>query len=188
MIREILNYKDPEAIQLRVVSQDVNDIDSVKELIEDMKDTLLKNNENGLGLAAPQVGVNLNIIVVRTGVNSHRSPLVAKPIEAMINPKIIKRYPGMGFYREGCMSIPGKTCVVERYKDIKVKYINESGRKIEMRFSGIDAVILQHEIDHLSGTLSIDKAKSIIADPVEKTLEEKLDTPAPDSEAAKENN
>lgn len=118
-------------------------------LIDDMVETMLEND--GIGLAAPQIGKNLRIIVAMDGEN----PLI------FINPKLYRHSWGKIEVEEGCLSIPGVWGMVKRHRAVSVSAWDRHGKKIRMRARGMLAVILQHEVDHLNGTLFIDKAKNI---------------------------
>lgn len=132
----------------------VENVTDVQQLIADMKETVISNLEAGLGLAAPQVGVNLQVMIMRTGLNSQMTPVKDKPFVVIINPEIKKVYgENEVVFREGCLSIPDKICVVKRHKGLKVRYLDEQGSPNTVRFDGIDAVVFQHEYDHLRGKL-----------------------------------
>lgn len=134
---------------LRKKSRIVEVIDArAKTLIEDMKETMY--NANGVGLAAPQVGVLKRIIVVDVG----EGPTV------LINPEIIESS-GSETDVEGCLSIPGKEGYVERPAFVKVKGLNEDGIEVICSGEGLLARDFCHEIDHLNGILFIDKATDI---------------------------
>lgn len=100
---------------------------------------------DGIGLAAPQVGVSKRLIVADIGKN----PIM------LINPVILKRT-GMDRMEEKCLSVPGAVAGIERSERIVVSGLNEKGRHIEIKAEGLLARVLQHEIDHLDGTLIID--------------------------------
>ena len=102
----------------------------------------------GVGLAAPQVGVNIRLSVVDCG-GKNRQPLV------FINPEIIKSE-GKEKFQEGCLSIPGASEVVVRAKTVTVKALDRNGQAFQMDLDGLLAECLQHEIDHLNGKLFID--------------------------------
>lgn len=132
----------------------VENVADVQQLIADMRETVTNHLATGLGLAAPQVGVNLQVMIMRTGLNSKVTPVEEKPFMALINPEIKKIYgENEVVFREGCLSIPDKICVVKRHKGLKVRYIDEYGNPNTVRFDGIDAVVFQHEYDHLVGKL-----------------------------------
>lgn len=183
MVRDILKVGDEI---LRAPNAEVEVIDDeIKQIIEDMKDTLLANNEVGLGLAAPQIGVNKRIIVVRENLNGRTTPLRLKDLIVMINPVIFKPSTKMVIYREGCMSIPEQICDVTRHKDIKVKYIDPDGNNHVCRYEHMDAVVIQHEVDHLNGILACDSERAINIIPAP-SREAKIETEIPEVEAAEE--
>ena len=120
--------------------------DRIKELVKDMIDTLHKNN--GIGLAAVQVGILKQVIVIQEDEKS--------PIHVIINPEIIYQK-GKQVVEEGCLSFPHKFAKIERPDKIKIKAINEKGKKIEIEGKGLLAQAISHEIDHLNGEVFIDK-------------------------------
>jgi len=120
--------------------------DRTKELISNMVDTMYKNN--GVGLAAPQVGILQQIIVIDIGEGN---------LVKLINPEIIKSSNEQKIREEGCLSVPGKTGSVIRAKEVVVKGLNEDGKEITYEAQDMFARAFQHEIDHLNGILFIDK-------------------------------
>lgn len=116
-------------------------------LIEDMKETMY--NAQGVGLAGPQVGILKRVVVIDVG----EGPIT------LINPEIISAK-GSQIDVEGCLSIPGKQGEVERPNYVTVKALNEKGEEIEISGEGLLARAFCHEIDHLDGTLFIDKTIS----------------------------
>lgn len=104
---------------------------------------------DGVGLAAPQIGISERIIAVQE----------KDRIGVYANPEILKRSPAQQIGEEGCLSVPGVFGMVERSKRITVRAVDRHGRKVEMDLSGFPAVVWQHEIDHLDGVLFIDKVK-----------------------------
>lgn len=139
---------------LREKSKDINPEDlkksEMKKLLLDMEKTMLQ--EDGLGLAAPQIGKNLNIFVIN---NKGKTLFV-------INPKITKRSWAKETDQEGCLSIPNTYGDVLRHKKINISYINEKGKKQKLGASNLLARIVQHEYDHINGVLFTDKAENII--------------------------
>jgi peptide deformylase len=109
---------------------------------------------DGVGLAAPQIGISERIIAV----------LERDKIGVYANPVIIKKSLALQTSEEGCLSVPGVFGMVDRAKRITVQAIDRHGRKTEMDLSGFPAVIFQHEIDHLDGVLFIDKVKEYTKD------------------------
>lgn len=126
--------------------------DSLRSFMDDMLATMYHNN--GIGLAAIQVGVLKKIIVIDVGkefANNVPMPLF------MINAEIIKRSEDLAEFREGCLSVPGFFAEVTRPADITVKFINYERKEEELNIShGLLAVCVQHEIDHTNGIVFID--------------------------------
>jgi len=141
---------DPNPI-LRRKSQPVVDISAkeIQELIPQMIETMIA--KDGVGLAAPQVGQNIRLIVVH----------IKDKAMAIINPKIIKRSIIKEWGEEGCLSVPGKYGEVRRCKKVTVKYLDDKGKPHQIIAEGLFARVIQHENDHLDGILFIDKARNI---------------------------
>ena len=136
--------------ELRIPSEsiDVSEIGSkeLNMLIDDLIETM--NAENGIGIAAPQIGVHKRVIIVDDG----------KGPEAYINPVIIGRSLRTGeFVDEGCLSVPGVWGYVKRHRTVRVKALTRTGKEIVLKAEKLPSVIFQHEIDHLDGMLFIDK-------------------------------
>jgi peptide deformylase len=146
MLREILIWPHPI---LKKKGTPVAEVDeSVRALVNDMFETMYA--ADGVGLAAPQIGVLKNVIVLDT---SPRQP-ESKPI-AMINPEITAKE-GNILYREGCLSIPGEAEEVERAAKVQVKFLDVDGKLQTLDADGLLAVAIQHETDHLMGTMFVD--------------------------------
>ena len=132
---------------LRKKSKKVEIIDEkITELIQDMVETLHKYD--GVGLAAVQVGILKQIVIIQEAEDA--------PILVIINPEIVSQS-GTQVVEEGCLSFPNKFAKIERPEKIKVRAINEKGKKIEITGKGLLAQALSHEIDHLNGEVFIDK-------------------------------
>ena len=116
----------------------------------DMAETM--KEKDGIGLAAPQIGKNIRLIVVNT----------ADRAVCMINPKIIKKSWAKELGEEGCLSVPGVFGKVKRHKKIDCKYLDKTGKEVKIKADGLMARVIQHEIDHLDGILFIDKAKNLV--------------------------
>lgn len=147
-IRKILHYGEPS---LREVSKEVHKVSKkINDLVKDLLDTMYA--QNGVGLAAPQIGENVRIFVI--DVSSNDEPL--NPI-VFINPKIIKKS-GAIKSNEGCLSFPEAYTDVRRYKNVMVKATNEHGKPfvLEAKDGTLLARAIQHEFDHLDGILFID--------------------------------
>ena len=134
---------------LRKVSHMV-EIDEIKsestlKLIEDLKETMIE--ENGVGIAAPQIGVNKQIIIVET----ESGP------KAFFNPIVVKHSLRKVENEEGCLSVPGVFGIVRRYRGVIVQAYDENAQQVSIELKGFPAIVFQHEIDHLNGILFIDK-------------------------------
>lgn len=131
---------------LRERSQEIAKISpEIKQLILDMAQTMKK--DNGIGLAAPQVGQNIRLCLIST----ENGPL------ALINPKIVWKSLRTEIEEEGCLSCPDDWGPVKRSKVIYVKALNDKGKQIGFRAQGLFARVIQHEVDHLDGILIVDK-------------------------------
>lgn len=138
---------------------DINNIDKeVLDLIEDLKATLKFGT--GLGIAAPQIGINKRIIVVGTeGKDVKYDQQEAIPITAMINPSWKKISEDTDIQYEGCLSVPVIRGKVERYTKIELTYYNENGEKIVKEINNFFARLIQHECDHLDGIVFLERVK-----------------------------
>jgi peptide deformylase len=125
----------------------------IKTLIQDLKETMVI--ENGIGIAAPQIGVHKQIILVTAG----------ETAQALINPKIVKRSFRKIITEEGCLSVPGVFGLVKRNRLVKVEAFDENGEEITVSAEGLSSVVIQHEIDHLNGVLFIDKVRKYTQPP-----------------------
>ena len=124
--------------------------DSIRKLAKDMLITMY--SAKGIGLAAPQVGVQKRIIVIDLNFEDPHTPP-----NIFINPEIISSSASLDTYEEGCLSIPGVYLNVVRPSSIKFSYRDEMGRPKKMNAEGLMARCVQHEIDHLNGVLFVDK-------------------------------
>ncbi len=132
-----------------IISSDEINSDNIQALIFDMAETM--DERDGVGLAAPQVGQSVRLIVI----NAKNGPI------PMISPAIIKKSWTKEQDTEGCLSLPGVYGNVKRHKKITCQYLDKDGNKKKLIAEGLMARVIQHEIDHLDGILFIDKAKKI---------------------------
>ena len=137
--------------------------DSIRKLAKDMLITMY--SAKGIGLAAPQVGVQKRILVIDLNFEDPDAPP-----NVFINPEIISSSASLDTYEEGCLSIPGVYLNVLRPSSIKLSYRDEMGRPKKMNAEGLMARCIQHEIDHLNGVLFIDKVTD--QDELKKQLKE----------------
>lgn len=141
MVKKIRLLGDPV---LRKKSKNVERVDETTvSLIKDLFETMYATD--GIGLAAPQIGVSLRIFVMDDG----------KP-RVFINPEIIYKSEEKEIAEEGCLSVPEVFEDVERSKEVTVRYMNEHGEEVEESFVDYSARVVQHEYDHLQGVLFID--------------------------------
>jgi peptide deformylase len=151
-ILDILTIPDP---RLKYKSTEVDFFDKkLEKIVKDMFDTLYLSG-NGIGLAAPQVGIHKRIVVIDLKENEEPSPIT------FINPKVLYSSEEKSSNEEGCLSIPGYYAEVERPKVVDVEWIDLKGKKTEKRMSGLLSVCIQHEIDHLNGILFIDHLSNL---------------------------
>ena len=151
----------------RALSRDEILSKQTQKLIEQMWETM--REAPGVGLAAPQVGVGLQLAVIEDRAEYHvkttpgqlaergRRPV---PFHAIVNPKITVLSEDRAEFFEGCLSVEGYTAVVPRARRVTVEFLNERGEQVRVEAEGWYARILQHEIDHLNGTLYIDRMYS----------------------------
>lgn len=145
MIRQIRLLGDPV---LREKCREVETVDDeVRELIEDLRETMY--DADGIGLAAPQVGVPLRVFVYDVREEEHMPGV-------LVNPRIVKTS-GSVRESEGCLSIPDLTEVVERHERVVVEGLDGEGRPVRMAADGLLSRCLQHESDHLDGVLFFDR-------------------------------
>lgn len=153
MIREILDAQNPI---LRQKSKPIKNIDKkVRSLIKDLVDTIkAQTDPEGVGLAAPQIGKNIQVFIMKP----------KNKIKVIINPKILK----IGSIKskkpldpqksimEGCLSLPHYYSPIKRASSVTLEYLTAEGREKVEDFTGIEAQIIQHEVDHLNGKLFVD--------------------------------
>jgi peptide deformylase len=146
-ILEIRKYPDEV---LKKKSEPVTDINGeLQKLIDNMLETMYKSN--GIGLAAPQVGVAKRLIVIDTSIREENQSLIV-----LINPEIVSSN-GEILSEEGCLSLPGFITRLKRKEKVFVKGLDRKGNSIEIEAEGLLGRALQHEIDHLEGILLIDR-------------------------------
>ena len=148
-LREVLQFPDK---RLRRESQPIEKVtDEIRALAADMLEVMY--DEPGIGLAAPQVGEAVRLIVVDTEwteEDAERNPLV------LVNPEIVEES-GSLTWNEGCLSVPDFQADVERSGEVVLQATDLDGKPVEIRAEGLQAVCFQHEIDHLDGVLFIDR-------------------------------
>ena len=136
--------------RLKTKSNKIHNFDSeLKRDIKNMYETLYES-ENGIGLAAPQVGLLKRLIVIDLKEDNKSNPLT------LINPKILNKSDEKFINQEGCLSIPGYYADIERSQKIEYQYYDEKGTRRKTTAEGLLSICIQHEIDHLDGILFID--------------------------------
>jgi len=172
-LRTIVTLPDPV---LRRKAHPVTKFDkNLQKLIDDMIDTM--RDAPGVGLAAPQVGVSEQVIVVEYAepeeVAEGEEPKEVEPkLYVMVNPEIVKASPETVVGVEGCLSIPMLVGEVERAEEVRIKGFNRRGQPMKLKVDGWLARIFQHEIDHVNGVVFTDLATQIWQpeEPVEDTV------------------
>ncbi len=150
--------------RLNIPSKKVEVVDdALRAFIKDMLDTMYANE--GIGLAAVQVGVHKKVIVVDIGVRDG-----TPAPQAFINPEIVEESNDHSSYNEGCLSFPDQFSEVERPAKVKIRYLDEQGKEQVIEATGILATCLQHEIDHTNGIVFVDHISSLKRDMIIRKL------------------
>ena len=148
-VLNVLIYPDDH---LKVVCEPVTEVnDDIRKIVDDMFDTMYQ--EEGIGLAAPQVDILQRIITIDIE-GDKQNQLV------LINPEILASEGETGI-EEGCLSIPGHRALVPRKEKVKVKALNRQGEEVIYDADGLFAICIQHEIDHLNGVLFVDHISAL---------------------------
>jgi peptide deformylase len=137
MIKEIIKDTDVLTRKSETVS-----MEEAREIIADLLDTAKAHIDDCAGLAAPQIGINKRVVVIRSG----------DSFWPMVNPVVVKKSGKKFLNHEGCLSLDGIRAV-ERYPSVLVGYIDKSGKRVTKTYNGTTAIIIQHETDHLNGVL-----------------------------------
>ncbi len=141
---------------------------AITQLIKDMEDTM--HAEDGIGLAAPQIGVSKQVLVMNLAANVGVDGDLIEGLEPtphlffMINPEIIAKSEVTAICQEGCLSVPMQYAEVTRPATVVVRYINESGEILVHEFKHLQAACVQHEMDHLNGRLFVDYLSTVKRD------------------------
>lgn len=152
-----IRTEDEPNNELRVPSIPVPNEDlgsaRIRTLVADLERTM--EEERGCGIAAPQVGVHERVILVDAGSGPR----------AYVNPRIVSRSFRTVLFEEGCLSVPGVWGVVKRSRSVKVEAFGADGQPVTVDAEGLEAIIFQHEIDHLDGVLFIDRVEKFTRPP-----------------------
>ena len=155
-ILDIVTFPEPS---LRLKAKQVTKFDSeLQTLVESMFETM--RDAPGVGLAAPQIGQSLRLVVVEYTDDEDENARPKKYV--LVNPEIVKRSEEMVTDIEGCLSLPGLAGTVERHEAVTIKAKNRFGKPLKIEAEGWLARIFQHEIDHLDGVLYIDRAEEVL--------------------------
>ncbi len=148
-------------IILRNISEPfrIDEIRKYRTLAEQMVRYIKNPDNGGVGLAAPQVGVNKRLIVVSLMRDYDDEDYRTIPL---FNPVITEHSEEKCTDKEGCLSVPGESGMVERWNWVKIEFLDIQGRKYNMKLENLAARIIQHEIDHLDGILFTDKVESLL--------------------------
>ncbi len=160
MVREIVIWPDPILKEVAAPVERVDD--SIRRLLDDMAETMYA--ADGVGLAAPQIAVLKRLITIDTSPRQEGQRLVY-----LVNPEIVK-YEGKTTYTEGCLSIPGEAEEVERAAKVWVRALGYDGKPFELEAEGLLAIAIQHETDHLNGTLFVDYLSSLKRELIKKRM------------------
>ena len=159
-VREVVHYGDPI---LRKVCKPVKDFKKLSSLIDDMFDTMYE--ESGVGLAANQIGVDLNLFIIDiSGIEEE-----TESVHIFINGEIMESS-GESWFEEGCLSIPNIRLEVKRPEFIQFKYQDETGTEHIEEMGGLLARAIQHEIAHLKGVFIVDRVTKTVKMTVENDL------------------
>ena len=131
----------------------------IKAIIADMVETMY--DEVGIGLAAPQVGISLRLIVV--------ADEEGRGTQTLVNPEVVEQG-GTATAEEGCLSIPGIYAPVTRSEWVRVQAQDEEGRPLSIRAGGLRARVFQHEMDHLDGVLFVDRLEPVLRDRIKRKI------------------
>jgi peptide deformylase len=148
MIREVLRMGDPRLWQK---SLPVTNFNELEDLLRDMRDTMA--HLNGAGLAAPQIGVQLRVVIFGVTSNPRYPDIEPVPDTVLVNPVLTPLSPEMEEGWEGCLSVPGMRGWVPRFTKLRYAGRDETGKLFQRDVEGFHARVVQHEVDHLEGIL-----------------------------------
>jgi peptide deformylase len=157
---KIITYPEKSLLQPSVKIELIDD--KLIKLTKDMGETMFA--APGVGLAAPQVGVNKRVIVYDINAGNEKddnSQDIQQEFRALINPEILDASDSIVSKEEGCLSVLDYNADVKRYNKVSIRALNIDGKKLEFNMEGIPAIIMQHEIDHLDGILFIDRISAL---------------------------
>ena len=149
-VREVLKMGDPRLLEpARPVERFADP--ELAQFVADMHDTM--RALNGAGLAAPQIGVSLQVVIFEVNANPRYPDAAEVPFTVLVNPVVTPLSDAAEEGWEGCLSVPGMRGLVPRHTEIRYQGFDADGRALERRVSGFHARVVQHEVDHLNGIL-----------------------------------
>jgi len=152
MIRDVLKMGDPRLLrQARALERTEFGSQELEALLQDMRDTMA--HLDGAGLAAPQLGVDLQVVIFGVAANRRYPQAEEVPETVLINPRLTPLSDELEEDWEGCLSVPGLRGRVPRFAQLRYQGYDERGQAIDRRVSGFHARVVQHECDHLRGIL-----------------------------------
>ena len=167
-----------DVLRERAKEIDFATYENLQETIANMQETMEK--ADGVGIAAPQVGLAIRLLIVDGAPFGEDDPELAAFRRVMINPTVLEESEETADYNEGCLSVPDIHADITRPAKIKVQYINEKGEEVTEDLDGFKCRMVQHEIDHLNGKMFVDRAtpirKKMIAAKLNKITEGKVRT------------
>ena len=156
-VLEIFEYPDPI---LKEVARPIREVtDEIRGLANDMVETMY--HAPGIGLAAPQVGESICLIVIDVSVYDEETDDVGSDLHILINPEIVWASEELRVFDEGCLSVPDFSLEVERPAQVRVKALDIDGKEFVLECDELRAVCVQHEIDHLEGITLADRASPL---------------------------
>ena len=158
-VRPVVLYPDPRLKVVIAPSLEVND--AVRAAAQDLLDTMDACPPRTVGIAAPQIGEMARIAIVDTSRNPKYPG--GHGLLVLVNPQVVAS-DGEQLFREGCLSLPDYTANIKRHQSITVKALNLEGKEVTVDAEGFEAVVLQHEIDHLDGVLFLDRVANVKTD------------------------
>ena len=167
MIQPIYLYGS-EVLREKAAPADLSKKEELAKLLEDLRDTLKRSE--GCGLAAPQIGVSLRVLIVDGDEMEEVYPYLKGFKRVIINPEVLEESASLCEYEEGCLSVPGVYCTVRRPERIKVRYWDETFTEREEEFDKFACRMVQHEMSHLDGVVFTDLVAPIRRKMISKKL------------------
>lgn len=157
--RPLVYYPDPRLKTACAPARDITD--ALRDAAQDLLDTMDAGPPRTVGIAAPQIGVLSRLAVVDTSRNPKYPG--GHGLLVLVNPRLVA-HGGEQFFREGCLSLPDYTANIRRFQSVTVEALGLDGETLTVEAEGFEAVVLQHEIDHLDGLLFLDRVRNMKTD------------------------